>query len=176
MSEADVMQALGELVDGPPYLDPWDDDQARMRIYAEALRDPSLRPDLDDALREDPDPNLVSEVLVLWAAELDGAQRRNLLDVLPATAPRRLRSQVARRLDELEVLESDRGGGLTSELMDAARAGSDWLQRALAEQSQRAEVLGVLAAGGQTRRVRTTAAFRLRHLAVRPSRRSPPAT
>lgn len=130
------------------------DEHARWDLYRESIDAGANVSLVCQALRNEPDLPLAAAT-VTWALERrDAAERSRWLEVLP---PGRALDHAKRRADELKILEGLRDDlePQTSEL--DVDTWTQWLQLRVAKESSRADVLGVLAVAGATKRIRRTA-------------------
>lgn len=133
------------------------DEHERWRIYRLAVDVPASRPLLVDALRRELDAPLATSVVLLMLERLaddDDAGRVAWIELAPEGDDRRLARD---RAEDLRTLRS-------SALSEFDAGWSTWLQRRLAESRVEPSLLAGLAELGATRRIRATAARRLREL------------
>lgn len=132
------------------------DGHARWSLYRLAMPRPEAWAALEEAVRREEDANVASSVVVqmLERAPADGRQR--WVDALGSAAARQFAQG---RADDLAVLAA----AVAGEPVDPADR-SRWLQERLAEQAVDHGLLARLADAGDTKRIRRTAAERLRGL------------
>ena len=142
------------------------DEHDRWRVYAPAVDADGCADLLLEAVALEPDPSVALSVVLrkLEMVAQDGRQR--WVDGLTGDMQRQF---AARRAAELQVLE-------TRPLAPSRREGierewSDWLQLRLAESSPERDVISRLSSAGRTKRIRRTAAERLKHLRNRSEER-----
>jgi hypothetical protein len=135
----------------------WADEHDRWHVYQAAVALCALGPSLREALASEPDEGVATSV-VLLAFDRDPVREHRARWVDALSADRR--AFVARRADDLSVLEGVCDGSLTD--VPDVTAWTHWLQRTSAEQSTVPDVLEQLARDGRTRKIRNIAAERLR--------------
>ncbi|MCC2323453.1 hypothetical protein [Cellulomonas xiejunii] len=159
LPSARLRQLLDHMADatGCARVPGWADEHDRWHVYQAAVALCALGPSLREALASEPDEGVATSV-VLLAFDRDPVREHRAwwVDALPADR----RAFVARRADDLAVLEGVRDGSLTD--VPDVTAWTHWLQRASAEQSTVPDVLEELARDGRTRKIRNIAAERLR--------------
>jgi hypothetical protein len=144
------------------------DEHVRWAIYQAALRHEAYDA-LRDVLAHEPDHVMGSGAVVAALEQVPRADRSGWVAVARGWTTADF---VSRRADELRIAEDVRQDGPvadrdSSDDVGTAEIGSwsDWLQRRAANPSTRADVLGLLAEHGRTRRVRNRAAEALRRRA-----------
>jgi len=142
------------------------DEHDRWRVYAPAVNSEDCADLLLEAVGLEPDPNVALSVVLRKLEVVPQADRQRWVDGLTGDIQRQF---AARRAAELQVLE-------TRPLASSLRAGieqewSDWLQLRLAESSPEHNVTYWLSRAGRTKRIRRTAAERLKHLRTRSEER-----
>jgi hypothetical protein len=144
-----------------------EDEHARYALYVAALEAalPSADGMVLEIIRDDPD-RAMSEAAVV--NHIDRVARRHISlsefrQWLLSRSPFfRDMAFAARRSDEWHLFK-EISEGQQSEISRLSKA-TDWLQRKVATEINDIFVLGLLATGGRTRRIRNTAAQRLRTL------------
>jgi hypothetical protein len=137
------------------------DEHDRWRVYARAVDADGCADLLLEAVALEPDPNVALSVVLRKLEVVPLADRQRWIDGLTGEIQRQF---AARRAAELQVLE-------TRPLTPPLREGidhewSDWLQLRLAESSPERDVISWLSQAGRTKRIRRTAAERLRRLCI----------
>ncbi|KRC37428.1 hypothetical protein ASE27_05525 [Oerskovia sp. Root918] len=137
------------------------DEHARWALYDQAFGQ-GLHDLVAAAVAEEDDRVMASGVVVAALERVPSADRARWVAL---TSDWAVADFVARRAAELEILESVSGAvpapgdWLRPEAEGLGLDGwSDWLQLRAASSATRADVLGVLAASGRTRRIRHVAA------------------
>lgn len=156
----EAIASLAELVgvDAPEAMA---DEHARWALYQQALDERALRNQVLTVLHDDPEPTLVSAVVLRALGLVTAADRGDWLEVLPL-GPQHDYAQ--RRSIELEVLE--RLAGDVDSHVDSAsvRTWSDWLQLRMSERAIGRQMLVLLSEEGNTKRIRNRARERLTSL------------
>lgn len=131
------------------------DEHARWEIYQRALVERLHDAMTLRALREDPDPVLVSATVVRALEVVPADDQAEWLDVL---SPGPDRDFAERRAAEMELLRHLMHTTVDFDI-DAAdvRSWSNWLQRQAVEQVSSQRVLDLLATDGNTKRIRSRA-------------------
>ncbi|MBT2442869.1 hypothetical protein J7E93_22730 [Streptomyces sp. ISL-36] len=131
-----------------------DDEHARWGLYQRAMAAPDAWAPLRRALENEPDPAVASSVVLQMLERLPAEEHEPWVRALHSEDKR---AYAQRRSQDLQVLEAALGG------REVEREDwSVWLQLKLAEQVGDARLLAELAEEGETKRVRATAAERLR--------------
>lgn len=145
-------------------MDPGDLDSGHVRwgIYSRAMEDSSEWPELLELVKGEPDPPIASSVVVQMLEVLPDDLRMEWVSALP---PGRDREYAATRTRELAILERvSTENRSSSEERFNMREWSTWLQLRAANKASDISVLEDLSSMGKTKRVRASAARRLRAL------------
>jgi hypothetical protein len=144
------------------------DEHERYAVYRSIICNAGLRSLLLECLSGEPNRTLVTSVLAELIEATDAADWKPILDAAPQIGAEWLRQ----RADETALVRRIVGQPIRSEATedDIARliAGTDWLQRRVAEEASSAAVLQMLSERGRTRRVRTVALERRQWLIESP--------
>jgi hypothetical protein len=136
------------------------DEHDRFVLYSVGLGAPALRALLVKAVEVEPDLALRQAMFVLLLEQTPHTDHGHLLRAAPDSEVLSQRSQDVGALERLlgpaEAVSDDDLAALV--------AGSDWLQRRVAEASDNAVLLGALFQDGRTKRVRSTSKRRLDEL------------
>ncbi|MEU8607680.1 hypothetical protein AB0C29_06735 [Actinoplanes sp. NPDC048791] len=133
------------------------DEHDRWQVYAQAVNSDDCADLLLEAVGLEPDLNVALSVVLRKLEVVPQADRQRWVDGLTGDIQRQF---AARRAAELPVLE-------TRPLAPSLQKGieqewSDWLQLRLAESSPERDVISRLSRTGRTKRIRRTAAERLK--------------
>jgi hypothetical protein len=135
----------------------FEDEHDRFVLYRAGLNDPALRVPLVNAVEVEPDPGLRQAMFVRLLEQTPHAGHGRILGAAPDS------DVLSQRSRDVGVLERLLGPAedVSDDDVAALVAGSDWLQRRVAESSDNILLLGALFQEGRTRRVRTTSKRRL---------------
>lgn len=141
------------------------DEHVRWLLYRESLGHIERRATIMGALAGEPDRPLASAVVFQALAVVDPEERQQWVQLLTPGAESRPAEQRARELDLIETLLAP-----DADPRDAKPADwSQWMQLRLAEGSESAGVLDLLAESGTTKRIRQRATTRARNVGQNPA-------